>query len=39
MKKGIYYLEKKNYKKVGLAEVIKEADPQKELDVMKKTGG
>ena len=31
MKKGVYYLEKKNYKKVGLAEVIKEADPQKEL--------
>ena len=31
MKKGVYYLEKRNYKKVGLAEVIKEADPQKEL--------
>ena len=31
MKKGIYYLDKKNYKKVGLADFMKEADPEKKL--------
>ena len=31
MKKGIYYLKRKNFKKVGLADFFKEVDPEKKL--------
>lgn len=32
MKKEIYYLVKRNIKKLGLSEIMKELDPKKELD-------